>query len=223
MYQTAATAATSITNKDNGNGGLSLSMVESAVNSAPSHPIKDPERTWMADLEPLTVLIHAIGHSFIGSLIDRRWRCTVELPVELALKSAERAALQYAEQYMHLHLGEDSWALPQTVPWNEFIAIHSSEDLHRQISAQCSKTTAPQFTGPALQKESGKGSIPAATRPYILSRANPSRPALFLNLREAAGYTGLTEAFLRRKIDCGELPAIKDRGWKLKREDLRRI
>jgi excisionase family DNA binding protein len=218
MYQSAAT---SIGKKDD--GGLSLNLVESVVNSAPSQPIQDPERTWMADLEPLTVLIHTIGRSFIGSLIDRHWRCTVELPVELDLGSAERAALQYAEQYMHLHLGHTSWVLPQTVQWKEFVAIRSSEDLQRRISSQCPTTSAAQLSGLAKRKQSAKESISAATGPYISSRPNPSRPALFLSLSEAARYTGLTEAFLRRKIDCGELPALKDRGWKLRRADLRRI
>jgi excisionase family DNA binding protein len=220
MYQSAAT---SIGKKDDRNGGLSLNLVESVVNSVPSQPIQDPERTWMADLEPLTVLIHATGRSFIGSLIDRHWRCIVELPVELDLVSAEKAALEYAEQYMHLHLGHDSWVLPQTVQWKEFVAIRSSEDLQRRISSQCRTTSAAQLSGPALRKQSAKEPISAATRPYVLSRPNPSRPTLFLSLSEAARYTGLTEAFLRRKIDCGELPAIKDRGWKLRRADLRRI
>ena len=216
MYESAAV---SIMNR----AGSSLGMVESVVDCAPSRPVNDLERTWMADIEPLSILIHGGGRSFLGSLIDRRWRCTIELPVELDLQSAERAALQYAEQYMHLHLGEESWIFPQTVQWNEFVAVHSLDDLQRRISGQRPTTTDPQIAGPTLRKEPCTEQVPAATRPFILSRPNPSRTALFLSLSEAAYYTGLTEGFLRRKIRCGELPAIKDRGWKLRKADLRRI
>jgi excisionase family DNA binding protein len=178
---------------------------------------------WMVDIEPLTLVIQTVGRSFLGSLIDRRWQCTVELPVELGLEFAQKAALEYAEQYMHGYLGDDSWIVPKTVQWNEFVPIRSSEDLQRRIASQGPTTSMSQLNSPALQKASGKESIPAATRPYILSRPKPSRPAIFLSLSEAASYTGLTEAFLKRKIHCGELPAIKDRGWKLKRADLRGI
>jgi hypothetical protein len=43
---------------------------------------------------------------------------------------------------------------------------------------------------------------------------------LYLTLPEAAAWTGLTEAYLRRKCRDGSLPAIKDQGWKIKRTDL---
>jgi len=218
MHQSAAV---SIANREGRNGGLSL--VESVINSPANQEMKDLERTWTANIEPLSLLIHTIVRSFVGSLIDRRWRCTVELPAESDLESAKRAALQYAEQYMHLHLGEDSWALPTAVTWDEFVAIRSSEELQQRIACQCPTTIAPQMIGPALRKQSGQKSITPGTRPYSLSYPNPSRLALFLSLSEAACHTGLSEAFLRRKIHSGELPAIKDRGWKLRRADLRKI
>jgi len=43
---------------------------------------------------------------------------------------------------------------------------------------------------------------------------------LYLTLPEAAAWTGLTEAYLRRKCRDGSLPAIKDVAWKIKRTDL---
>jgi Helix-turn-helix domain len=42
----------------------------------------------------------------------------------------------------------------------------------------------------------------------------------FLTLPEAAAWTGLTEAYLRRKCRDGSLKALKDQGWKIKRTDL---
>jgi excisionase family DNA binding protein len=41
--------------------------------------------------------------------------------------------------------------------------------------------------------------------------------ALFLTIHEAAQYTGLTQAFIRRQCQSGALPAIKDGGWKIHR------
>ena len=43
---------------------------------------------------------------------------------------------------------------------------------------------------------------------------------LYLTLPEAAAWTGLTEAYLRRKCRDGSLPAVKDQAWKIKRTDL---
>jgi len=43
---------------------------------------------------------------------------------------------------------------------------------------------------------------------------------VFLTLAEAAALTGLTETRLRRQCQQGTLPAVKDRGWKIRRTDL---
>ena len=43
---------------------------------------------------------------------------------------------------------------------------------------------------------------------------------LYLTIPEASEYTGLTQTFLRRLIKSGKLTALKDRGWKIRREDL---
>ena len=46
-------------------------------------------------------------------------------------------------------------------------------------------------------------------------------PRLFLTIRQARDYTGLSDRFLRRLIHSGELPALKDGCcWKLRRLDL---
>lgn len=51
----------------------------------------------------------------------------------------------------------------------------------------------------------------------------PAPPAAFLTIPEAATHSGLTETYLRRKIQAGELPAFKDRGWKVRRADLDKL
>lgn len=43
---------------------------------------------------------------------------------------------------------------------------------------------------------------------------------LFLTIPEAAAVTGLTQAYLRRRIADGTLPAIRDRSWRIRRRDL---
>ena len=45
-------------------------------------------------------------------------------------------------------------------------------------------------------------------------------PRLFLTLPEAAAISGLSVAYLTRRIQAGTLTAEKDRGWKIRRKDL---
>ena len=44
--------------------------------------------------------------------------------------------------------------------------------------------------------------------------------ALFLTLAQASAVSGLSEACLRRLIAAQTLPAIRDRGWRIRRRDL---
>jgi excisionase family DNA binding protein len=44
--------------------------------------------------------------------------------------------------------------------------------------------------------------------------------ALMLTVPQAAEFTGFTQAYIRRAIDEGRLPAISDRGWKISRAHL---
>src|SRR5947207_5632497 len=125
------------------NDSLSLAteMVGAAVAGSLTRRSNTRDQTWVAEVEPLSILIHSLGHSYVASLIDRRLRCTVELAVESDLESAKISALTYAEQYMHLDIGEVSWLLPKAVQWNEFIAVRSTADLQARISEQRSTTT----------------------------------------------------------------------------------
>ena len=66
-----------------------------------------------------------------------------------------------------------------------------------------------------LQLLSNSGaSAPAATAP---------RHKLFLTLKEAADYSGMSRGWLLGKIKAEELPAVKAGGWKIRRSDLEQI
>lgn len=51
----------------------------------------------------------------------------------------------------------------------------------------------------------------------------PRAEKLWLTLEEAAQVSGLSEAFLRRLVRTGNLPAVRDRAWKVRRSDLANI
>lgn len=72
----------------------------------------------------------------------------------------------------------------------------------------------------------GMKSIPGDEVLWLLTTAmrvmseTSQTSTLYLNLQEAAAFTGLTVTFLRRMIKLGTLTAIKDRGWKIRKKDL---
>ena len=53
--------------------------------------------------------------------------------------------------------------------------------------------------------------------------ATAPRHKLFLTLKEAADYSGMSRGWLLRKIKASELPAVKTGGWKIRRSDLEQI
>ena len=66
-----------------------------------------------------------------------------------------------------------------------------------------------------LQLLSNSGPVtPAATAP---------RHKLFLTLKEAVDYSGMSRGWLLNKIKAGELHAIKAGGWKIRRSDLEKV
>lgn len=60
----------------------------------------------------------------------------------------------------------------------------------------------------------------AAALRAVMSQTSETPQALFLSLPEAAAFTGLSQACLRRRIDDGTLAAVRDRGWRIRRRDL---
>jgi excisionase family DNA binding protein len=64
-----------------------------------------------------------------------------------------------------------------------------------------------------------------ASKLATLARLFSSQPAaaaskLFFTIPEAANYSGLSEAFLRRSVRTGVLPAVRDRAVKIRKADL---
>lgn len=43
---------------------------------------------------------------------------------------------------------------------------------------------------------------------------------LYLTIQQAAAYSGLSQAYLKRAIAAKTLPAIRDRGWRIRKKDL---
>lgn len=55
----------------------------------------------------------------------------------------------------------------------------------------------------------------------LADRVGPRRPmAAFLTIKEASAYSGLSQAFLRRLVRSGTLPAVLDGAIKVRRADL---
>jgi hypothetical protein len=94
----------------------------------------------------------------------------------------------------------------------------------RQVTGEVVTTTAAgtpmpfsQYAG-VLAEALGK----APGSPMVQFQLVPARkPGLLLTLQEAIAYSGLTETCILRHIHDGALPALKDGGWKIRRDDLR--
>jgi hypothetical protein len=173
--------------------------------------------TWLAEIEPLSILIHSVDNAWPASLYDRRMHCSIELPVDFDLNSARRSALVYAQEYMRAHVGETSWTLPQSVQWHEFVAIRSADDFQERKSNWTTNNSLSNSGVPAPSASKVRG------RPHSIERPHTVGPGLFLALPEASKYSGLSMTLLKRKIRSGELAALKDRGWRVRRSDLEKI
>jgi excisionase family DNA binding protein len=54
----------------------------------------------------------------------------------------------------------------------------------------------------------------------LVSRQMSRVSIQFLTIAEASAETGLTQAYIKRAIADGTLPAVRDRGWRIRRRDL---
>jgi hypothetical protein len=54
----------------------------------------------------------------------------------------------------------------------------------------------------------------------LAAGAQSQSHALMLTVPQASDFTGFTQAYIRRAIDDGRLPAVSDRGWKISRTHL---
>jgi excisionase family DNA binding protein len=124
------------------------------------------------------------------------------------------------------------------------LAVYHPEDVARLASARHRGPLAP-FVVPVADPSRGNGQAlarPASTtsgdellREFLgalvhavaaSTSENPtseSSQKSFLTIREASARTGLSQAYLRRAIADGSLPAIRDVGWRIRRKDLEQL
>ena len=62
--------------------------------------------------------------------------------------------------------------------------------------------------------------VTAAAR--VMSETS-QKQTLFVTLQEASAVTGLSQAYLKRQIENGKLPAVRDVGWRIRRKDLEQL
>ena len=79
----------------------------------------------------------------------------------------------------------------------------------------------------ALARRSSQGGVNLLAQ-LLADRLSPA-PAgaveqkVFLNLKEAAEYSGLSKAWLLREVKSGKIKAIKTGGWRIRRSDLAQL
>lgn len=57
----------------------------------------------------------------------------------------------------------------------------------------------------------------------VMSQTSETADYEYLTIREAATACRLTQAYVRRRCEAHEVPAIRDRGWRIRRKDLERL
>jgi len=120
-----------------------------------------------------------------------------------------------AEEAQRRHRAPAAFVV-QPVPANgNGHALRKSDDAAQLGNSQLRTTSAEdlirQFFALAVQSLQSPPSPPVAVT---------VAETLFLTIPQAAAVSGLSPTYLRRLIKTGELPAEKDRGWKIRRADL---
>ena len=126
------------------------------------------------------------------------------------------------------------------------VAVYNPDDVDRIALER--HPAPPPFVleaGQAVGNGNGQGIVttsPKPSKPYNVAddpirqlaalvlhalQSPPSPPVAatvaetsFVTIREASAITGLTQAYLKRAIEALTLPAIRDRGWRIRRKDL---
>ena len=81
--------------------------------------------------------------------------------------------------------------------------------------------------GKALARQTSQGRVDLLAQ-LLADRIPPGRAVpveqkVFLNLKEAAEYSGMPKAWLMREIKSGKIKAIKAGGWRIRRSDLEQL
>lgn len=80
--------------------------------------------------------------------------------------------------------------------------------------------TALAVTSPLAPGDDVLRALFAAALRAVTSESSQNHTRLFLTLPEASAVSGLSQGCLRRMIAAGSLPAMRDRGWRIRRRDL---
>ena len=129
-------------------------------------------------------------------------------------------------------------------PGSPDVAVFCPEDVARLTQAQRSAVAAPfvlpaavdaskaRVNGTAVQPAGAPSADDLARALFAaaMRAALSQTPAVsqtsqttFVTIPEAAALTGLTQAYLRRAIQAEQLPAVRDRGWRIRRKDLEQL
>ena len=79
----------------------------------------------------------------------------------------------------------------------------------------------------ALARQTSQGGVDLLAQ-LLANRISPAlgvpvEQKVFLNLKEAAEYSGMPKAWLIREIKSGKIKAIKAGGWRIRRSDLEQL
>ena len=81
----------------------------------------------------------------------------------------------------------------------------------------------PQDHGNPTQALAPRPDLSSFLEALLPAKGVPLQDKLFLNVKEAALYSGLPQATIRRLIHSGDLPAAKAGGWRIQRSDLKQL
>ena len=112
------------------------------------------------------------------------------------------------------------------IPGRRPLPVFDPGDIEK-VSQQTLKPRSPGFPAPVastalarISPQDARAMAAAMVGTNLASRAVSTAEKLYLTVPEASEYSGLSKAYIRRLIKTEKLPALKDRGWKIRREHL---
>jgi excisionase family DNA binding protein len=108
----------------------------------------------------------------------------------------------------------------RTMPGRRPLPVLHPDDVEALRSEMVQQATEPQekALAPIPIRPGGTDAFNALMA--AMTQNTPKERPAFLGLKEASVYIGLSVAYLKRAIEAGELDAVKDRGWRIRRRDL---
>jgi excisionase family DNA binding protein len=110
------------------------------------------------------------------------------------------------------------------VPGRRNLPVFSPDDVDRLQK----ETLQPQPGGPSMALAVTRRPDPLTVLLDAISAKKasadlPPAPNAFLTVRQAATYIGRTQSFIRRALQAGSLPGVKDGGWRVRKADLDKL